>query len=154
MLMVKAGIKMIQVPYKGAAPAMTDLIGGRVDAYFLGIPAVMPHVKGGNVRMIAVSSAKRAGTAPDVPTVAEQGMPGFDFSLWGGILAPAATPREILVRLNAEIIAVLTQAEMRERMAREGSDVIETTPETFGAFVREESRKYGELLRQIGIKPN
>ena len=154
MLMAKSGVKMEQIPYKGAAPAMVDLIGGRVDAYFLGIPAVMPHVKGGNVRMIAVSSSKRASAAPDVPTVAELAVPGFDFTLWGGILAPAATPKEVIAKLNAEILQVLTQPEIRARMAREGSDVVETTPDTFAAFVSNESRKYGDLLREIGYRPN
>lgn len=153
MLMARARIKMVQVPYKGAAPAMMDLIGGRVDGYFLGMPAVMPHVKGGNVRLIAVSTARRAAIANDVPSVAEQGMPGFDFSLWGGIFAPAQTPKDIVGRLNGEILVVLTQPDMRAQLAREGSEVIETTPETFARFVQAESRKYAELLREIGYRP-
>jgi tripartite-type tricarboxylate transporter receptor subunit TctC len=153
MLMSRAGVKMLQIPYKGAAPALIDLIGGRVDAYFLGIPAVMPHVKGGNVRLIAVSTAKRAAVSPDIPTVAELGIAGFDFSLWGGIFAPAATPRDIVSRLNGEIVQVLTQPDMRAQLAREGSEVAETTPESFARFVQGESRKYAELLRDIGYKP-
>jgi tripartite-type tricarboxylate transporter receptor subunit TctC len=152
MLMSRAGVKMIQIPYKGAAPAMLDLIGGRVDAYFLGIPAVMPHVKGGNVRMIAVSTVRRAAVSPEVPTVAELGIAGFDFSLWGGILAPATTPKEIVNRLNSEILQVLTQPEMKAQLAREGSEVVETTPESFARFVQGESRKYAELLRDINYK--
>jgi len=153
MLMARAGIKMVQVPYKGAAPAMMDLIGGRVDGYFLGMPAVMPHVKGGTARLIAVSTTRRAAIAGDVPSVAEQGMPGFDFSLWGGLFAPVATPKDIVGRLNAEIRVVLTQPEMRAQLAREGSEVIETTPETFARFVQAESRKYQDLLREIGYRP-
>ena len=152
MLMSRSGVKMIQIPYKGAAPALVDLIGGRVDAYFLGIPAVMPHVKGGNVRMIAVSTAKRAAVSPDVPTVAELGIAGFDFSLWGGMFAPAATPREIVARLNAEFMQVLTQPEMKAQLGREGSEVVETTPDSFARFVQAESRKYAELLRTIDYK--
>jgi tripartite-type tricarboxylate transporter receptor subunit TctC len=152
MLMSRAGAKLIQIPYKGAAPAMVDLIGGRVDAYFLGVPAVMPHVKSGNVRLLAMSTAKRAAVAPEVPTVAELGVAGFDFSLWGGIFAPAATPREIVARLNAEIVQVLTQPEMKAQLAREGSEVVETTPESFARFVRGESRKYGDILREIDFK--
>ena len=152
MLMARSGVKMVQIPYKGAAPALVDLIGGRVDAYFLGIPAVMPHVKGGNVRLIAVSTAKRASIAPDVPTVAELGIANFDFSLWGGIFAPAATPKDIVARLNTEFMRVLTQPEMRAQLGREGSDVVETTPESFARFVQGESRKYGELLRDINYK--
>jgi tripartite-type tricarboxylate transporter receptor subunit TctC len=149
MLALKGGVTMTQVPYKGAAPALLDLIGGRVDAYFLGLPAVAPHVKGGNVRLIAVSTARRAGSAPDTPTLAELGMPGFDFSLWGGIFAPAGTPAEIVERLNREITRVITQPEMQAQMAREGSDVIRTTPEEFGRFVQTESRKYAEILKAI-----
>jgi tripartite-type tricarboxylate transporter receptor subunit TctC len=152
MLMSRAGVKMVQIPYKGAAPALVDLIGGRVDAYFLGIPAVMPHVKGGNVRMIAVSTAKRAAVSPDVPTVAELGIAGFDFSLWGGMFAPAATPKDVIAKLNAEFMQVLTQPETKAQLAREGSEVVETTPESFGRFVQGESRKYAELLRTINYK--
>jgi tripartite-type tricarboxylate transporter receptor subunit TctC len=152
MLMSRAGAKLVQIPYKGAAPAMIDLIGGRVDAYFLGVPAVMPHVKSGNVRLLAVSTAKRAAVAPEVPAVAELGVAGFDFSLWGGIFAPAATPREIVSRLNREIVQVLTQPEMKAQLAREGSEVVETTPESFARFVHSESRKYGDILREIDFK--
>jgi tripartite-type tricarboxylate transporter receptor subunit TctC len=152
MLMSRAGAKLVQIPYKGAAPAMIDLIGGRVDAYFLGLPAVMPHVKSGNVRLLAVSTAKRAAVAAEVPTVAELGVAGFDFSLWGGIFAPAATPREVVARLNAEIVQVLTQPEMKAQLAREGSEVVETTPESFARFVQGESRKYGDILREIDFK--
>jgi tripartite-type tricarboxylate transporter receptor subunit TctC len=152
MLMSRSGAKLIQIPYKGAAPAMIDLIGGRVDAYFLGIPAVMPHVKSGNVRLLAMSTAKRAAVAPEVPTVAELGVAGFDFSLWGGIFAPAATPREVITRLNTEIVHVLTQPEMKAQLAREGSEVLETTPESFARFVHGESRKYGGILREIDFK--
>ena len=87
---------MTQIPYKGAAPAMVDLLGGRVDAYFLGLPGVMPHVKSGNVRLLAVSTSERASSVADTPTVAEHGMPGFNFSLWGGFLAPIGTPDEMV----------------------------------------------------------
>lgn len=152
MLMSRAGVKMVQIPYKGAAPALVDLIGGRVDAYFLGIPAVMPHVKGGNVRMIAVSTARRAAVSPDVPTVAELGIAGFDFSLWGGMFAPVATPKDVVAKLNAEFMQVLTQPEMKAQLAREGSEVVETTPDSFARFVQGESRKYAELLRTIDYK--
>ncbi|MFM9884993.1 MAG: Bug family tripartite tricarboxylate transporter substrate binding protein [Burkholderiales bacterium] len=152
-LMARAKVRIVQVPYKGAAPAVVDLLGGRVEAYFLGLPGAMPHVKAGTVRLVAVSTAKRAATAPEVPSVAEHGMPGFDFSLWGGIFAPAATPRDIVIQLNREILQVLTNPEMRAQLAREGSAVVETTPESFAHFVRTESRKYAELLREISYKP-
>ncbi|MFN2646734.1 MAG: Bug family tripartite tricarboxylate transporter substrate binding protein [Burkholderiales bacterium] len=149
MLALKTGVTMTQVPYKGAAPALLDLIGGRVDAYFLGLPAVTPHVKGGNVRLLAVSTAKRATSAPDTPTVAELGIAGFDFSLWGGLFAPAGTPAEVVTTLNHAVTEVLTRPDIQAQMAREGSDVVRTTPEEFSRFVHAESTKYGELLKSI-----
>jgi tripartite-type tricarboxylate transporter receptor subunit TctC len=137
------------VPYKGAAPALLDLIGGRVDAYFLGLPAVMPHVNGGNVRLLAVSSARRASSASDTPTVAELGIAPFDFSLWGGIFAPAGTPGDIVARLNRAITEVLTREDVRAKMAQEGSNVVRTTPEEFGGFVQAETAKYAAILKAM-----
>jgi tripartite-type tricarboxylate transporter receptor subunit TctC len=147
MLMSKSGVSMTQIPYKGAAPAMVDLLGGRVDAYFLGLPGVMPHVKSGNVRLLAVSTSERASSVADTPTVAEHGMPGFNFSLWGGFLAPIGTPDEIVTRLNREVVQVLTQPDTQTKMAAEGSEVVRTTPQDFGRFVQNEARKYGEIVR-------
>lgn len=144
---------MTQVPYKGGAPAMTDLVGGRVEAYFLSVPGAMPQLRSGNVRALAVSTARRSGSAPEVPTIAELGIAGFDFSLWGGYFAPAGTPAEVIGRLNREIVQALSQQEMRERLAREGSELIQTTPEEFGRMVQAESRKYADILRQINYKP-
>ncbi len=152
MLTLKEKVNMVQVPYKGGAPAMVDLIAGRVDAYFLSIPGAMPHVKSGSVKLLAVSTAKRSGVAPDTPSIAEF-IADFDFSLWGGFFAPAGTPSEIVIRLNREIVQALSQPDMRERMAREGSDVIRTTPEEFGRFVQVESRKYADIVKQINYKP-
>lgn len=152
MLTLKEKVNMVQVPYKGGAPAMVDLIAGRVDAYFLSIPGAMPHVKSGSVKLLAVSTAKRSGVAPDTPSIAEF-IADFDFSLWGGFFAPAGTPAEIVIRLNREIVQALSQPDMRERMAREGSDVIRTTPEEFGRFVQVESRKYADIVKQINYKP-
>jgi len=153
MLTLKEKVNMVQVPYKGGAPAMVDLIAGRVDAYFLSIPGAMPHVKSGSVKLLAVSTAKRSAVAPDTPSIAEFGIADFDFSLWGGFFAPAGTPGEIVIRLNREIVQALSQPDMRERMAREGSDVIRTTPEEFGRFVQAESRKYADIVKQINYKP-
>ena len=153
MLTLKEKVSMTQVPYKGGAPAMTDLVGGRVEAYFLSVPGAMPHVRSGNVRALAVSAARRSGSAPEVPTIAELGIAGFDFSLWGGYFAPAGTPAEVISRLNREIVQALSQQEMRERLAREGSELIQTTPEEFGRMVQAESRKYVDILRQINYRP-
>ena len=153
MLTLKEKVSMTQVPYKGGAPAMTDLIGGRVDAYFLSVPGSMSHVRAGTVRMLAVSTARRSATVPEVPTVAELGIAGFDFSLWGGFFAPAGTPGEVVARLNREMVQALSQPEVRERLAREGSELIRTTPEEFGRFVQAESAKYADIVRQINYKP-
>jgi tripartite-type tricarboxylate transporter receptor subunit TctC len=152
MLMSKAGLKFVHVPYKGAAPALLDLIGGRVDAYFLGLPGVAPQVKGGKVRLLAVTTAARAGSAPDTPTVAEHGLPGFSFSLWGGLYAPAGTPGEIVSRVNREVLQVLTQPDVTAQMAAQGSDVVRTTPQEFGRFAQNELKKYGEIVKGSGLK--
>ena len=153
MLTLRSGVSMVQVPYKGAAPAMVDLLGGRIDAYFLGLPGVMPHVKSGAVRLLAVSTAQRAGSLPDTPTVAEQaGIAGFNFSLWGGFLVPAGTPPEIVARLNREVLQVITQPDMRTRMAAEGSEVVRTSPQDFGRFVQDETKKYADIARAANLQ--
>jgi len=153
MLTLRSGTNMVQVPYKGAAPALVDLLGGRIDAYFLGLPGVMPQVKSGNVRLLAVSTTQRAGSLPDMPTVGEQtGIAGYNFSLWGGFLAPAGTPAEVIARLNKEVLEVITQPEMRARMAAEGSDVVRTTPQEFGRFVQTESKKYADVAKAANLQ--
>jgi tripartite-type tricarboxylate transporter receptor subunit TctC len=153
MLTLSSGVSMVQVPYKGAAPAMVDLLGGRIDAYFLGLPGVMPHVKSGAVRLLAVSTAQRAGSLPDTPTVAEQaGIAGFNFSLWGGFLVPAGTPPEIVARLNREVLQVITQPDMRTRMAAEGSEVVRTSPQDFGRFVQDEAKKYADIAKAANLQ--
>lgn len=153
MLTLKTNVKMTQVPYKGGAPAIADLLGGRVDAYFLSVPGAMPHVRSGKVRMLAVSTARRSSSAPDTPSIAELGIPGFDFSLWGGFFAPVATPPDIVTRLNREVVQALTQEDLQTRLAREGSEVIRTTPAEFARFVQAESRKYADIIKQINYKP-
>ena len=152
MLMSKTGVKFVHVPYKGAAPALLDLIGGRLDAYFLGLPGVTPQVKGGKVRLLAVTTAARAGSAAGTPTVAEHGLPGFSVSLWGGFFAPAGTPGEIVTRVNREVLQVLTQPDVTAQMAAQGSDVVRTTPQEFGRFVQNELKKYGEIVKGSGLK--
>ena len=152
MLMSKTGTKFIHVPYKGAAPALLDLIGGRLDAYFLGLPGVTPQVKGGKVRLLAVTTLERAGSAADTPTVAELGIPGYNFSLWGGFFAPAGTPAEIVTRINREVLQVLGQPSVKAQMGEQGSDVVRTTPQEFGRFVQSELKKYGEIVRTSGLK--
>lgn len=151
-LALKAKVKMTHVPYKGAAPALTDVMGGHVDSYFAGVTAISPHLKAGNVKIIAVSSAKRADVVPTVPTVSELGIPDFDFTLWGGLFAPAGTPREIIARLNAEMNKIFLQPEVKERLEKEGSDVLQQTPEQYAQFVKRESAKYTQIMKDIGYK--
>lgn len=153
MLTLKEKLDIVQVPYKGGDPAMLDLIGGRVDAYFLSLPGAMPHVRGGKVALLAVSTAKRSSVVPNTPSVAEAGIADFDFSLWGGFFAPAGTPRDIILRLNREILQAFNQPDLRDKMTREGLEVIRSTPEEFGRFVQAESRKYADIVKQVGYKP-
>ena len=144
---------VVHVPYKGAGVALADLLGGHVTYFFSGMAAVVPHVKTGQLRLIAVSTAHRAPSAPDVPTVAESGIPGFDFSLWGGLFAPTGTPREIVLQLNREVGKLLAPgAPVRERLMADGTEINPDTPERFGAFTRSETVKYEKIIREVGVK--
>ncbi len=142
----------IHAPYKGAGPALTDLLGNHVAFFFSGMPAVFPHVKSGKLRLLAVSTARRAAGAPDTPTVEESGIQGFDFSLWGGVFAPARTPAAIVTRLNREVNRILAEQAVRDRLVQEGATVTANTPEQFAAFVRREVDKYAQVIAQTGIK--
>jgi tripartite-type tricarboxylate transporter receptor subunit TctC len=152
MLARQAGATMLIVPYKGIAPAVTELIGGQVDVLFGNPLAVMPLVSGGQLRPIAVSSARRLAALPAVPAVAEQGFPGFDAVNWSGLVAPAHTPDAVIARLNAEAVAALHRAEMLERLALDGSEPFPGSPVAFAAFMRSEAAKWGAVVRDIGLR--
>ena len=144
---------LTHVPYKGAGPALNDLVGGHVDMYFPGMPAVMPHLKSGLLKVLAVSSAKRSAIAPEVPTVAEtSGIKGFDFTLWQGFFAPAGTPKEIGARLNAEINKILAEPETRKKLVDAGAEVTPMSQVQFADFVRTESSKYLRIIQETGLK--
>ena len=143
---------IVHVPYKGASVALADLLGGHVTYFFSGMPAAVPHIKSGRLRLLAVSTANRTPSSPDTPTVAESGQPGFDFALWGGFFAPAGTPRDIVQLLNREINKVLAIPEVRDRLAAEGTDIVASNPEQFAAFVQTEMRKYEKIIRDTGVK--
>jgi tripartite-type tricarboxylate transporter receptor subunit TctC len=145
---------MTHVPYKGAAPALADLLGSHVDYYFPGFPAALPFVKNNQMKRLAVSTAQRAATAPDVPTVSQAaGIGDFDFSLWGGFFAPRGTPKEIVAQLNGAINEVLAQPDIKTRMADAGADIIPMSVDEFAAFMKRESEKYQRIIRETGIRP-
>jgi len=150
-LVTKSSI--VHVPYKGAGVALADLLGGHVTYFFSGMAAVVPHTKTGQLRLLAVSTAQRAPAAPDIPTVAESGVPGFDFSLWGGLFAPTGTPKEVIAQLNREVGKLLAPgAPVRERLMADGTEINPDTPAHFGAFTRSETTKYEKIIRDVGVK--
>ena len=146
--------KLTHVPYKGAGPALNDIIGGHVDMYFPGFPPVMPLMKAGSVKVLAVSSAQRAQAAPEIPTVAEAtGFSDFDFTLWQGFFAPKNTPQEVIARLNREINQILAEPATRQKLVDAGANVMPLSIEQFAAFVKAESEKYERIIRETGVKP-
>ena len=142
---------MTHVPYKGAGPALTDVLGGHVSFFFSSAGATFGHVKAGKLKAIAVSSSARMAALPNTPAVAET-LPGFAFGLWGGVFAPAATPNEVVMQLNREINKVLADAAPKQKIEDLGAIVRAVTPEQFTAFVQSETAKYQQLVKQIGIK--
>ena len=146
--------KLVHVPYKGAGPALNDIIGGHVDMYFPGFPPVMPLMRAGSVKVLAVSSAQRAQAAPEIPTVAEvTGFSYFDFTLWQGFFAPKGTPHGVIARLNSEINKILADPATRQKLVDAGANVVPQSTEQFAAFVKAESEKYERLIRETGVKP-
>jgi tripartite-type tricarboxylate transporter receptor subunit TctC len=147
-----AGLDVQHVPYKGATPAVTDLIGGRVDFFFDGMPSALPHVQAGRLKVLAITTKTRSPTIPNVPTVAEAGLPGFEVSLWLGFMAPAGTPMDIVNRLNKEINDAVASASVRERFARLGLEPLTATPQEFGALIRSETAKWAEMIKRSGAR--
>ena len=147
-----AGIEIVHVPYKGGGPAVTDLIGGQVQLTIISAVAVLPHVKSGKLRALAITSAARAPSLPDIPTVAESGVSGYDVVLWYGMFVPRNTPRAIVMRLNQEVVALVQAAEFRERLASEGGRAVGNTPEEFDKIVRQDVAKWAQVVKQAGIK--
>jgi tripartite-type tricarboxylate transporter receptor subunit TctC len=152
MLARQANARMLIVPYKGIAPAVTELLGGQVDVLFGNPLAVMPLVTGGQLRPVAVSSARRLAALPAVPPVAEQGFPGFDAVNWSGLVAPAHTPDAVIARLNAAAMAALARPDMIERLALDGSEPFPGSAAAFAAFMRSEAAKWGSVVRDIGLR--
>ena len=147
-----AKVDMTHIPYKGNAPAITDLIGGQTQVMFATMPTVLPYVKTDKLKALAVIGSSRASSLPDVPTVAET-LPGFDVSNWIGIFAPAGTPKPIISKLNTEIIKIMQQPAVQKRLETEGAKFKPMTPEAFGAFQKNEALKWSKTIKDAGIKP-
>lgn len=147
-----AGIKMLHVPYKGDAPSLVDLMAGAVDVALPTVIAAMPNIKSGMVRPLAVTSAKRISSLPDLPTVAEAGVPGYEAVSWGGVMAPAGTPPAIIDRLNAEINRILQQPDVAEKLSSFGAEIVGSTPDEFAAYLKDEIVKWGKVARDNDIK--
>jgi tripartite-type tricarboxylate transporter receptor subunit TctC len=146
-----AGVKLTHVPYKGSGPGLTDLAAGRLAVAFSTALSVMPFVKSGRLRAIAVTSSARSSFAPELPTVAEAGLAGYEASTWYGILAPAGTPRAVVTRLNAEVVRALTLPEVRERLVAQGIDAVGDTPQQFAAYIRSEIDKWAKVIKATGV---
>jgi tripartite-type tricarboxylate transporter receptor subunit TctC len=153
LLKMLAKIDVVNVPYKGVAPAVTDLLAGQVQFMSGDLSTVMPQVKAGRLRALAVTGANRSPQAPELPTVAEAGVPGYEAIGWFAVLAPAATPRDLVTRLNAVIVKGVTEADARERLAALGGDVVANTPAEFAARIRDDLAKWSALIKTIGLKP-
>jgi tripartite-type tricarboxylate transporter receptor subunit TctC len=147
-----AGIDLVIVHYKGGPPAVADLLGGQAQVMFANISDVITQVKAGKLRALAVTTAKRSANAPELPTLAEAALPGFEVSTWQAVLAPAGTPRDIVQRLNAEIVKAMAAAEMKEKFLAFGTDAVTGTPEELGRFLAGEVAKIGKIAKDVGAK--
>jgi tripartite-type tricarboxylate transporter receptor subunit TctC len=148
-LMTKTDI--VHIPYKGTVPAVTDLLAGRIALTMTGLPPLLPQIKAGKIRALAVATAKRVPQLPNVPTIAESGVPGFEATQWYGLLAPAGTPREIIDKVHAEIARALTRAEVKKRLETDGADPISMTPAEFAALIKSEIARWGRVIREAAI---
>jgi tripartite-type tricarboxylate transporter receptor subunit TctC len=147
-----ARVEMTHVPYKGAAPAMQDLVGGQIQLMFDNLASALGQVRAGKVKGLAVTTARRTALAPDLPTLAESGLPGFDISTWFGVFVPAGTPREVVDRLHAEFTRALAAADVREKIVSLGAEPVGSRPEEFAAYIQREARKYAGLIKASGAK--
>ena len=149
---VMAGVRMVHIPYKGNAPALTDLVGGHVDLLFNGLTSALPLIKAGKLRALAVTSLTRSGALPGIPTLDEVGLKGFQAVAWNGLCAPARTPKDVIRRINADVLKVIRSPELVERLKAEGSDPVGDSPEQFAAFLREETARWRKVIEFANIK--
>ena len=154
LLKAAAGIEMQHVPYKGTAQAVIDVVGGQVQTMFSSMASVAPYIKSGKLRPLAVTSAQRWSAARDVPTIAESGFPGFEATVWFGVLAPAATPKPIIARLHNETVNALGLPDVKERLNNLGFEIVGSTPEAFSDYIKKEIVKWTRVIKQAGVKPD
>ncbi len=147
----QAGVELLHVPYKGSAPLTTDLLGGQVDMSFDTLTPVVQHIKGGKLRALAVTTARRSSTLPDVPTLAESGLKDFNQGTWFGVLAPAATPKDIVVKLNAEMVKIIQSPEFRKRMEEIGAEPVGNTPVEMATQIKDDTARYARLVKEAKV---
>ncbi|HET7729273.1 MAG TPA: tripartite tricarboxylate transporter substrate binding protein [Usitatibacter sp.] len=147
-----AGVNIVHIPYKGSGPAVSDLLGGQVQLMFDNTPNVLPHVKAGKLRALGSSGTRRSPLTPDVPTVAEAGVAGYEVMVWFGVVAPAGTPREVIAKLNGEITRILALPDVRERFLAQGVEPVGSTPEQFGEHIRAQMAKWRKVVEDAGVK--
>jgi tripartite-type tricarboxylate transporter receptor subunit TctC len=147
-----AKVDMVHIPYKGSSPAIIDMVGGQVQVMFDNMPSALPHVKAGKLRALAVTSAQRSPSAPEIPTMVEAGVAGFDVQSWFGLVAPKGTPKEIIARVNAETVKALASAEIKERFMDLGAVSAPMSPEGFGDYIRAEIARWSEVVKVSGAK--
>jgi tripartite-type tricarboxylate transporter receptor subunit TctC len=148
-----AGVKMVHIPYKGNAGALTDIVGGHLDVVYNGITSAVALIRGGKLRALAVTSLQRSAALPDVPTLDESGLKGFEAVAWNGLTAPAKTPREIIMKINADVIKIVNSPELKERLKADGSDPVGSSPEQYAAFLRNEIAKWAKVIKFANVKP-
>ena len=153
LFLVMAGLKMLHVPYKGSGPGVTDLIAGHVPSMMPNMLSAQPHIKSGRLRALGVTGSKRAPGAENIPTIAEAGVPGYEAVQWYGVLAPAATPRDIVNKLHAGVVRALQNPEVRQRLLNDGAEPVGSSPEEFTAYLRAETEKWAKVIQAAGIKP-
>ena len=153
MLNAMAKIKLTHIPYKGTAPALVDLLGGQVQLMMNSAVSMLPQVRGGKLRAIAATGARRLAALPELPTVAESGVPGYEVASWYGLLTPALTPRAIIDKLNREIVAILRLPELRDRLAADGAEAVGNSPEEFAAYIKRELARWAAVIKAAGIRP-
>ena len=147
-----AGVKMVHIPYKGNAGALTDIVGGHLDVVYNGLTSAIALIKGGKLRVLAVTSLQRNAALPDVPTLDESGLKGFEAVAWNGLTAPAKTPRDVVMKINADVLKVVNSPELKERLKAEGSDPVGSSPEQFATFLRNEIAKWAKVIKFAGVK--